>query len=63
MQTNLTGQQLTDLIEKLDTYQISPIRHPEGELTAGERYYEFYADQDSLWEIVKASFCDLPGQR
>lgn len=63
MQTNLTGQQLTDLIEKLDTYQISPIRHPEGELTAGEQYYEFYADQDSLWEIVKASFCDLPGQR
>ena len=57
MQSNMTGQQLSDLIEKLDTYHINPIRYPEGELIVGQKYYEFYVDQDSLWEIVKGAYC------
>ena len=57
MQSNMTGQQLSDLIEKLDTYQIYPIRHAQGELIVGQQYYEFYVDKDSLWEIVKGAYC------
>lgn len=57
MQSNMTGQQLSDLIEKLDTYQIYPIRHAQGELIVGQPYYEFYVDKDSLWEIVKGAYC------
>jgi len=57
LQTNLSGNQLTDFIERLDTYSISPIRYADGELLLGEEYYEFYVDEDSLWEIVKAAYC------
>lgn len=57
LQSNLSGQQMTDLLDRLDTYQISPIRYAEGELVTGSKYYEFYVDEASLWEIVKASFC------
>lgn len=57
MTTNLTGQQLSDLLERMDTYEIAPIRVPEGELLTGEEYYEFYVDEASLWEDVKAVFC------
>lgn len=58
LQSNLTAQQLSDLMAKLDQYQISPIRYPEGELRLGERYYEFYVDEASLWEIVKSAYCE-----
>lgn len=57
MQSNMTGQQLSDFIEKLDTYQIYPIRYAQGELIVGQQYYEFYVDKDSLWEIVKGAYC------
>ena len=56
MQTNLTGNQLIELLEQLDTYEMAPIRVPEGELRVGE-YYEFYVDEASLWENVKAVLC------
>ena len=57
MQTNLTAQQLSELIDKLDIYQINPIRYAEGKLIVGQKYYEYYVDQDSLWEIVKGAYC------
>ena len=57
MQSNMTGQQLSDLIEKLDNYHINPIRYAEGELVVGQKYYEFYVDKDSLWEMVKEAYC------
>lgn len=57
LQTSLTGNQLTDLVERLDTYQVSPIRYAEGELISGEEYYEFYVDKDSLWELVRNAYC------
>lgn len=58
MQTDLTGQQLSDLITRLDKSDISPIRSPEGKLEEGEEYYEFYVDEDSLWELVKSAYCE-----
>lgn len=57
MQTNLTGDQLVDLLEKMDTYEMAPIRVPEGELRIGGEYYEFYVDEASLWDTVKDVFC------
>lgn len=57
MQTNLTGNQLIEMLEQLDTYEVAPIRVPEGELRIGGEYYEFYVDEASLWENVKAVFC------
>lgn len=58
LQSNLTGQQLSDLIVQLDQSQILPIRVPEGELIEGSQYYEFYVDEASLWEIVRSAYCE-----
>lgn len=58
LQSNMTAQQLSDVIARLDKATIGPIRYPEGELILGEEYYEFYVDEDSLWEIVKAAYCE-----
>ena len=57
MQTNLTGNQLMDLLEQLDAYEMVSIRVPEGQLRVGGAYYEFYVDEASLWEMVKEVFC------
>lgn len=57
LQSDLTAQQLSDLIQKLDTYTVSPITPLEGELVMGEEYYEFYADEAALWETVKNAYC------
>lgn len=57
LQSNMTGQQLSDLIVRLDNSKISPIRTADGELRLGEEYYEFYVDTASLWELVKSAYC------
>ena len=57
IQTDMTVQQLSDLVERLDKDQISPIRTADGELVAGTQYYEFFVDEASLWEIVKRAYC------
>lgn len=57
MQSNMTAQQLSELVEKLDHYHVNSIRYPEGELIVGQKYYEFYVDEESLWEMVKGAYC------
>jgi len=57
IQTDLTAQQLSDFVERLDKSQISPIRTPEGRLMTGKQYYEFFVDEASLWEIVEQAYC------
>lgn len=57
MQSDMTAQQLSDLVESLDQTQISRIRVADGELIAGTEHYEFFVDEDSLWEIVKHAYC------
>ena len=57
LQTDLTTQQLSDLVQTLDQSRISPIRTADGELIAGAQYYEFFVDEASLWEIVKQAYC------
>ena len=57
LQSDLTAQQLSDLLTRLDTCEISPIRYAEGELKKGEQYYEFYPAESSLWDMVKQAYC------
>lgn len=58
MQTDLTAQQLSDLMQSLDQSRILPIHTAEGELIVGtQQYYEFFVDEGSLWEIVKQTYC------
>ena len=57
MQSDLTAQQLSDLVQSLDRSQVAPIRTVDGELIAGAEYYEFFVDETSLWEIVKQAYC------
>ena len=57
MQSDLTAQQLSDLVQNLDRSQVAPIRTADGELIAGAEHYEFFVDEASLWEIVKQAYC------
>ena len=57
LQSDLTAQQLQDLVTNLDKAEIAPIRYAEGTLRKGEKYYEFYPDKLSLWEMVKSAYC------
>ena len=57
LQSDLTAQQLSDFVTQLDSCEISPIRYAEGELKKGERYYEFYPAESSLWAMVKKAYC------
>lgn len=57
LQSDLTAQQLLDLMSRLDASRIAPIRTAEGELIQGADHYEFYVDEDALWEIVKSAYC------
>lgn len=57
IQSDLTAQQLSDLVQSLDKSRISPIRTVDGELVVGTQYYEFFVDEASLWEIVKQAYC------
>lgn len=57
LQSDLTAQQLSDLVTRLDKSEVSPIRYAEGELKLGEQYYEFYPTEASLWDTVKKAYC------
>lgn len=57
LQTDLTAQQLSDLMVRLDQSQVSAIETAEGELIAGTSFYEFFVDETSLWKIVKKAYC------
>ena len=56
LQSDMTAQQLSDFLTRMDTADIAPIRYAEGELRATE-HYEFYPEEASLWEMVYAAYC------
>ena len=58
LQSDMTAQQLSDLVTQLDQSEIFPIRYAEGKLGKGEQYYEFYPDEGSLWAMVKQAYCE-----
>ncbi len=58
VQSDMTAQQMSSLVEQLDKTSVSPIRVPEGELLHGQEFYEFYVDEATLWELVKTVYCE-----
>lgn len=58
VQTNLGADDLLDMAMFLDECEINPVLFADGELTVGEEYYEFYVDENSLWECVRTAFCE-----
>ena len=57
MTTNLTVNQISEIIDHLVNYEILPVISPEGELAMGERFAEFYPDEASVWNCVYSAFC------
>lgn len=57
MCTDLTVNDMSEIVDQLCEYEILPVTSPEGELIMGEKYAEFYADDASLWECVRKTFC------
>lgn len=58
VQTNLGADELLEIAMFLDEAQFNPMLVPEGELKLGKEYYEFYLDENSLWECVRTAFCE-----
>lgn len=50
--TDCTTETLANLAEKYQDYEFGDIVSPEGENIRGERFYEFYIDEESLGEII-----------
>ena len=40
------------MIERYQDYQFTGVITPEGQSTVGKEYYEFYADEQKLDELV-----------
>ena len=55
--TNLETNLITAAVDKLQEYQFMPVVIPEGKSILGEKYMEFYVDEDLLWPVVKRAFC------
>ena len=55
--TDLTVNDISDIVDRLCNYEILPVVSPDGELKLGEEFVEFYVDDDSLWQNVKTVFC------
>ena len=57
MTTNLSVNQISEIIADLAEHEILPVILPEGELKMGERFAEFYPDETSVWSCVYTAFC------
>ncbi len=54
--SNLSSGKLENLLKKLSEYEFVELHHLEGESKVGEKYMEFYPDEDSLKELVISLF-------
>ncbi len=50
--TDCSTETLANLAEKYEDYEFGEIVSPKGENVRGERFYEFYIDEESLGDIV-----------
>lgn len=57
-QSDLTVNQLSSLAEEMKDYQLNPFTTIAGEAVLGEEFMEFYADPDSLDQVVSRLFCE-----
>lgn len=58
IQTNLSTDQIVELLRFLDKCQVNPVLVPDGDLQLGEKFYEFYLDENSLWDAVSTAYCE-----
>lgn len=58
LNTDLTVENVSKMLENLNEYELRPTVVPNGEYRMGEQYAEYYMDQDSLWDCVHTVFCD-----
>lgn len=54
--TDCSVNALDGLMDRYGEYSISEIVSPDGENVRGERYYEFYADEDALDDLILRLF-------
>ena len=55
---DMTVNDISDMVEKLCEYEILPVITADGQYRMGEKYAEFYVDNDSLYECTVQAFCD-----
>ena len=55
--TDLSVEQVSDMINEMIDYEIMPTVCPTGVYTEGEPFREFHMDDASLWECVSKAFC------
>ncbi len=56
MVTDCTVEQMSNYGDRFSGYTLSQIIAPEGEAVAGEKFMEFYADEEALRELVLELF-------
>ncbi len=55
--TDLSVETVTDMLNHLNDYTILPAVTPEGKYQEGERFAEFIVDDASQWACVRSVFC------
>jgi anionic cell wall polymer biosynthesis LytR-Cps2A-Psr (LCP) family protein len=54
--TDCSLNTITSLMDRYGDYEIREVVSPAGENVMGEEYYEFYADEDALDELILRLF-------
>lgn len=55
--TDLSAEQVTDMVNELCDYTLLPVRCPGGVYVEAEPFPEFLMDESSLWDCVREVFC------
>ena len=55
--TNLSMEQVSDMLNNLNEYEILPAVTPDGEYVMGKEFAEYIVDETSLWDCVRMVFC------
>ena len=55
--TDLTVENVSDLVKQMEEYELLPAVVPDGEYVDGWEFPEYYMNEDSLWGCVQAAFC------
>lgn len=55
--TDLSVEEVSVLLDRLNEYTILPAVTPDGKYQPGEDFAEFIVDADSLWDCVHSVFC------
>ncbi len=56
-QSDLSVNQLSSLADKMGDCELKPFTTIDGEAVKGEKFMEFYADEESLDAVVRTLFC------